>query len=255
MGHRIAFVIALVLATLVALPSGAWAAGPQFLRPETEGAELRSSKIYVLQGEPAVGGCRFTYPELVLPPDATAIEQRDIGIDMTACVKLVEEGIPIEPLDSDAPESEATLAEEPDAGTQRWKKGYNQVWWEDVAGGMVTSAETHGKWYYNGTCSVGGNGGFGYVGYAPTGWQPVPNADGYTQNNTCTRFLAKGWATVINDVFCADRVTIKYDYVQFVGSRTGVMSGGHYSTLQGSCLPLFKHNRLVLLSQGTGGPL
>lgn len=190
--------------------------------------------------------------------DVAAIEQRDVGVDLAQCTKLVEEGIPRGRLPAtvnDGPTvGGASIADDPEASSQRWKKGYNQVWWEDAIGGMVTSAETHGRWSYDGTCSLGGNGYFGYMGYAPTGWQPVAGADGYSQGNTCDRYQAQGWAQVRNDAFCARRVTVTYAHVTFRGSRTGGMSASHSSYQQDSCLPLFKRNRLVLVSQGSGGP-
>lgn len=230
-----------------------------FIEQQGPRTSLSESRQYVLRGERTADGCSFTYPELVLPPGVEAIEQRDIGIDLAQCGVLVEEGIPRGEFKARIGEGSSSdrssVKVDPDSSTQRWKKGYNQVWWEDAIGGMVTSAETHGRWYYNGTCSVGGNGFFGYVGYAPTGWQPVPGSDGYSQGNTCARYQAKGWAQVKNDAFCARRVTVTYAHVTFQGSRTGVMSASHNSYQQDSCLPLFKRNRLVLVSQGTGGPL
>lgn len=102
-----AVLVAFLLAAGLAWPSPAdTGAAERFVYQSAKLSPLLDSMTYVITGKRTPKGCLFVYPELVLGPGELAREQRDIGIDIAGCTKLVEEGVPTS---DDFPVADASL--------------------------------------------------------------------------------------------------------------------------------------------------
>lgn len=140
--------------------------------------------------------------------------------------------------------------------TQYWKKVLYQVWYEDPGTLPVASVTTRIEWGFNGQCVLWGTG-YGQIhGYAPTGWYAVPGSFGYREGTQCGRYFGKTFATLQNDSFCRDRVSVWFYYVTARGAYNGYHSGSNSTAYSAdtACAPLFKHVLLRVEGSGEGGP-
>ena len=101
-------------------------------------APLRDSHVYVLKGSPSPDGCTYQYPPLTVGPNETAKLQRDIGIDLLRCLKLVEEGVPTAIAASNADSSISapvgSTASKAGLATASISTGYHAAWYENISG-------------------------------------------------------------------------------------------------------------------------
>jgi len=105
----------------------------------------------VLRGlQPSNETCRYDYPEVRLGVGVSAWEVRDVAINQTRCLKLVEEGVPLDP-DHALAAGERRVSEamtDEDSGPAEsvalasTASAYNWTWWEDVVGIKVNQDRT-----------------------------------------------------------------------------------------------------------------
>lgn len=242
-----------ILATIVAIvtvPAPTRAAASQYVVfPQVHA--LEHSRTYPIEGIRTKAGCQFADDELLLPVGWTAIERRDIAVDLESCRKIIEVGQPNESL----PATDRASASG-EAGTQSatfWKRGYHQVWFEDVANFLVISGETDIIWWYSGGCVTDGAGNGGIVGAGWSGWQYV--SGNYSPSLTCARFVGTTNATAKNSVFCSPVTVWAYlSSIKATGYSNGTIGGSNSADVVNECLPLSKHERTVITAYGNGGP-
>lgn len=235
---------AVLIAVSMAVPStGVDAATePQFVFQAAELPAFEDPTVYQLRGRRnAAGDCQYTYPQPRMPGTAERWAVRDLGIDDRRCIKLVEEGSPpgdasLAPADEGVATDVATLATSPTiqefAATATVSSGYHKVWFENIAGQLLTGDTTYLTWSWNGSCATSGStyGGWDYN-YA-YGWGLI--GKGGTNALTCSRYTGETWSTFGNGS-CRHW----YSYVRAFGAWNGGFTGS--KSASSNCGPVWLH--------------
>jgi hypothetical protein len=243
----------LVLGT--AMPAVAGQPTVRYTTQTVKLAPFEQSRTFTLKGRSTSAGCAFSYPDVTVPAGSDRWQVRDIGIDLSTCTKLVEEGVPtVSSADSDpalttvsSSVGNQTKPASPAAITSVGA-GHAHAWYEDVAGLTVSSDTTFISFGYNGSCATSGSASVEWVFAVGTGWHIVTGTNGGTSNLTCARFFADTWASIRTSSFPAcpfTTITTTFSHVRVQGSATGAVTGSRVDSEVRSNLlcpfPLFEH--------------
>lgn len=130
-------------------------------------------------------------------------------------------------------------AANPDLPTYRHQK----LWREDILGISVNSIDTKIKYFWDGTCALGGTTVAPITYLGSSGWQFISGAS--SESESCASYWGKAWATFSNYVFCATDgivVTVTYSEDKVTGSKTGAITYSKVYSMSTSCAPLYFHS-------------
>lgn len=241
-----AVLVAFLLAAGLAWPSPAdTGAAERFVYQSAKLSPLLDSMTYVITGKRTPKGCLFDYPELVLGPGELAREQRDIGIDIAGCTKLVEEGVPTS---DDFPVADASLKESvgsssettgaSTAASEQVSSGYHATWYENYLGQLLTGDQTNITWTWNGSCVTSGSTSGEWSYNSVYGWYLI--SKGGSQAITCSRYTGETRSTWGKNMSSCRHY---FYYVRALGSYTGKISGS--VSEQATCGPVWFKSSIV----------
>lgn len=238
---------AVTAAILLSAQGGIASATDQFVFQNVTPAPLADSSTFIVHGrKTAAGDCIYAYPQTRIPMNVARWEVRDLGIDLTNCTKLVEEGIPsvaspgtaatailatVGPSSLLAPLTASSVA-----------SGYTSAWIEDVAGIHVTQDTTYISWSYSGTCVSGGS--------ASGQWSwdslfTLVSNGGTSSYNGCYYFLGDTWSTMKTISLPCPWTTVwtYYNHVRTFGWKDGSVTANRDDSFNtnGCPLPLWEH--------------
>lgn len=226
-----------------------------YMRQSGKQAPLDGAKSSTVTGTKTADGCVFEDSELALPEGWAAIERRDVAINFKTCQKIVEEGRPTKLMGG---HPELTIGDDSarDMALKAptvWRRGYHIVWYEDVAGFLLTSTEADIEWFVSGGCVTSGTGHAGYQGFAGSGWQFVSGS--WSRDRTCSRYQGTAVGRMKNTSFCSPAtVWTEYYSVRAKGNSNLTITGSNTTDAVNECLPVFKHSQTAIVAGGNGGP-
>jgi hypothetical protein len=249
---RLCAAVLLVLPTLTGASAEANDSGFIFRRVAPE--PMLDARTFVLVGTRTNAGCEFHYPILVATPEDPVREQRDLGVDLKSCQKLVEEGVPTNEwtptLGGHATKvlGRTTSGRVPGVAAPALgngiASGYAKVWWEDCCTLTTSYDISYLSWTFSAGCVTGysASGEWGWD--SGNFWYLVSN--GGTSSMGCSRALADTWSTMRNDRFCSPATVVTYyPLVRASGWYDGTISeeGWDQSHTDTGCpLPLFRNH-------------
>jgi len=237
-----AIAIAVLLAAQASVAAGNSA--PRYVRQQVQLAPFERSHVFTLQGRSTATGCDYSYPDVTMPVDVQRWQVRDIGVDITTCTKLVEEGVPTASDDaitdtivtariggsapaSLAPASLAIVTHSGYAGA-RFENIYGQTLTKDttyvtwgISSGCVTSGSTYGEWTWNSVY-------YSLVSY------------GGSESRTCARELGETYSTYRNNI---SGCRSYFYWVQALGKSDGSIGGNRGDASE--CAPVWEHFDVV----------
>lgn len=225
--------------------------------------QLKNSTTWTVQGRRAAdGGCDFDIPPLELKPNESAVEVRQVGIDVTNCTTIYERGMPTtnpqDPSDGVRGSGKAMAATQSDpdvsqlsAATLYSSSGYTRGWQTDIVNLTVNWLRSDISWSYDYSCVRSSSGSYSWYYRSGSGWEPPYNKSS-TISRLCTEARVSSKADFKNTGFCWPSTV--YSYYRdiavagrwdggIVGSVGGVSHAGN-----GGCAPLYDHWELKRLT-------
>jgi hypothetical protein len=250
-----AAVIALAIGrSPAAIVASTKSAPPEFSYMRVGSPPIVDAKQWVLQGTNlSDGSCQYPYPSIgrEIPPGGWVL--RSIGINVSKCAMLMEEGAPAEPLslaELDAAaggdalnETLPTASKSTDGlqalATTSTRGAWQMVSWLDIVSLPTTRDRTQIHWTYNGSSVLSGNTA-GWWWSANTGW--ILTANTVTQQFEADgAFRGQTTATFKNGVFCGSLQPVVWTYYWYnrvYGHANGTATISQSSDYYNSCLPL-----------------
>jgi hypothetical protein len=231
----------LVLGT--AMPAVAGQPTVRYTTQTVKLAPFEQSRTFTLKGRSTSAGCAFSYPDVTVPAGSDRWQVRDIGIDLSTCTKLVEEGVPtVSSADSDPalttvsssvgnqtkPASPAALVTHSGYASARFENIYGQTLTKDtthitwgISSGCVTDGSVMGEWTWN------------HVYYS------IVSNNG-SESRTCSRELGTTWSSFRNNI---SGCIITFTAVRAYGWNDGTISGNRDDS--SGCAPVWEHFDVV----------
>ena len=233
-------------------PAGSWVAFENWPYP------LGSPYRYYVQGNRMADGSCGWQEDVTLGPGSAVVEGREVGIDTSTCLVLMERGTPpawavasafsrpdggasfesgggaatFVPSGSDS----AGAALVGVAATTQHSQAAFKSYWEDPIWIDVNSVSDATDWYWNGSCVTSSYGAWEYGWYTPTGWWKVSSNQQNTYN--CTETTVSSYAHYANDKFCPgdnNRTHAYYDRNTVHGRYNGSATRSIYTYVSGGC--------------------
>jgi hypothetical protein len=225
---------AILLASAV---SSASAVQGDFVYQQGQRAPFERAHTYLLRGVKTTEGCSYTYPPFRPPAGVSLWESRDLAVDDTSCLKIVEEGIPASAAFDTSGLATRTGAVSdasvvPLAGSTA--SGYAHAWYENLFGQSLTSDTTYLTWSYSGGCVTGSSTYGEWSWNTGYGWSLTSNNGSRTQ--TCAKVTGRTWSTyTLGGGSCHHY----YTAVDAVGDASGGFTGSRSDSA--NCGPVWEH--------------
>ncbi len=185
-----------------------------------------SGRKTVVLGENAPDdGCEFDFPELVLAPGESAVESRQLELNLEECSTLIAVGTPA---DAAAP-SPAIAAEGSTLAVAATRTEASfRVWWEDVANLAVSGVTAHMRATWDGVCTSDGTGWATDEILAVTGWSRVFLNHDWAYVDGCTKAQTDSQAKHKNNFFCYPKnIQTNFPDTHVSVANNGTIAGGN----------------------------
>ncbi|HET8569257.1 MAG TPA: hypothetical protein VFM93_09755 [Candidatus Limnocylindria bacterium] len=227
------FAIAALLAAVLVPETARANDDPQFVYQEGTLPRLDQAQRFILRGALLDGICQYRY-NVQVPSSWQSYQVRDVGIDSTRCVKLVEYGIPTQP----PPRGDRMLSKDIEPSTRSAtgktgvparlastvSSGYSKAWYENSFQALLTGDTTYLTWEWDGSCVLTGSVRGGWEWNSNLGWGI--QSYGGDSDLTCARQYGNTYSYFTGLLGCYHQ----YYYVKGWGWWDGLITGDRSAT-------------------------